>query len=163
MTVQLDAVQLGDGLLHPAQGGPAGVPDGSDGPVFVDESGRRVRRFRRLGIAVGIACAVYAAVMAATLLSGNSEAPWLPMQDPKQRQPAGQVEPTPPPSGAEQPSATGDAAAPGTAPPVTDAATPPPGSTAVVPGAAPAVPQPDGTAAVCYTHLRAHETLANLV
>ncbi|MFF5253628.1 hypothetical protein ACFY4K_16425 [Streptomyces leeuwenhoekii] len=147
VTVQLDAVQLGDGLLRPAQGGPGGAPEGSDGPVFVDESGRRVRRFRRLGIAVGIACAVYAAVMAATLLSGSSEAPWLPMQDPKQKQPAGQVEPAPPPSGAEQPAATGDAVAPDPAPPVTDAATPPPGSGTVVPGAAPATPRPDDTAA----------------
>ncbi|BFO22016.1 hypothetical protein SHKM778_84040 [Streptomyces sp. KM77-8] len=46
--------------------------------MFVDESGRRSRLYRRIGMAVGLACAGYAVVMVATLLSGNSDAPGCP-------------------------------------------------------------------------------------
>ncbi|EGX54393.1 hypothetical protein SZN_38183, partial [Streptomyces zinciresistens K42] len=70
--------------------GPGGG-DGSEGPVFVDESGRRRSRFRRLGMTVSLACAVYAVVIVATLLSGNSDAPWLPVEVPG-RKPAGKVD-----------------------------------------------------------------------
>ena len=55
VTVQLDG--LGRQLAEL----PAGTrlpPDGSDGPVFVDESGRRSKKFRRLGWVLAIACAV---------------------------------------------------------------------------------------------------------
>ena len=79
VTVQLDGVgrQLEDWLVQQAKGAP-NAQDASDGPVFVDETGRRSRRYRRIGMAVGMACAVYAVVILATLLSGNSSAPWLP-------------------------------------------------------------------------------------
>ncbi|GGR79123.1 hypothetical protein GCM10010252_17280 [Streptomyces aureoverticillatus] len=63
-----------------------------DKPVFVDETGRRSRRYRRIGGAVGLFCAVYAVVIVATLVSGNSSAPWLPVPDPKDEQPATKVD-----------------------------------------------------------------------
>ncbi|MDV6289559.1 hypothetical protein R2F25_22845 [Streptomyces sp. UP1A-1] len=90
VTVQLDAVQLGDGVLRRADGPRHATkgPEGSDGPVFVDASGRRSRLYRRLGIAVGVACAVYAVVIVSTLLSGNSNAPWLPVDGQQEGKPA---------------------------------------------------------------------------
>jgi hypothetical protein len=130
VTVQLDAVQLGAGGLRPVAGGPGIAPGGSDGPVFVDESGRRSRTFRRIGILVGLACAVYAVVIVATMLSGNSSAPWLPVPDQRKEQPAGQVDApllptasvdTPAPSGTDTstgpsgtPTASGEPGDPGT-------------------------------------------------
>jgi hypothetical protein len=133
VTVQLDAVSLTDSRLHTAEGEPGG-PDGSDGPVFVDESGRRSRRFRRLGIAVGIACAVYAVVIVVTLLSGSSDAPWLPVPGQKDEKPAGQVEPTSRPADSVVPSGTGSATA-GTTPTASDGTTPSPGASGASPGA----------------------------
>ncbi|MFJ2646289.1 hypothetical protein ACIO1C_06115 [Streptomyces sp. NPDC087420] len=65
---------------HPAQeSGPAreGQGDGSDGPVFVDASGRRGRKFRRAGWVVAIACACYAVMLGAAVIGGSSSAPWL--------------------------------------------------------------------------------------
>ncbi|MGW5637735.1 hypothetical protein [Streptomyces sp. NPDC003832] len=136
VTIQLDSVGLQlDGSLRAAKGGAhGGGPDGSDGPVFVDESGRRSRRFRRLGMAVGLACAVYAVVIVATLLSGNSNAPWLPVQDPKKDTPAGQVDTTPLP-GESAPSAGADGAGPGASPSVSDGVTLSPGADATAPDA----------------------------
>ncbi|MFD4687225.1 hypothetical protein ACFWO0_31625, partial [Streptomyces sp. NPDC058461] len=92
VTVQLDTP-------HPRSraGGWSGA-DASDVPVFVDESGRRSRTFRRIGIAVGLACGAYAVVIVATLLSGNAGAPWLPVPGQKDDEPAGQVETSPEPS-----------------------------------------------------------------
>ncbi|MFD8819941.1 hypothetical protein ACFV23_52815, partial [Streptomyces sp. NPDC059627] len=74
--------------------GAAGVPV----PVFVDESGRRSRRFRRFGMAVGLACAVYAVVIVVTLLSGSSDAPWLPVPGQHGDRPAGTVDDSPRPA-----------------------------------------------------------------
>ncbi|MGI5455280.1 hypothetical protein ACQEWB_19295 [Streptomyces sp. CA-249302] len=102
VTVQLDAVALQQDLrLRKAEGDGA---EGGDGPVFVDESGRRSRRFRRLGIAVAMACAVYAVVIVVTLLSGSSDAPWLPVPGQQDEQPAGQVEPSTVPTESAPPS-----------------------------------------------------------
>ncbi|MFJ4688332.1 hypothetical protein [Streptomyces sp. NPDC088789] len=113
VTVQLDAVQLGaGGTVREAPGDPS---DGGDGPVFVDATGRRSRRFRRLGIAVAVACAIYAVVMVATLLSGTSDAPWLPVKSPKDEQPAGKVDTTPLPERSAEavaPDATASAGTP---------------------------------------------------
>ncbi|MBZ9641238.1 hypothetical protein K8369_17960, partial [Streptomyces sp. PSKA30] len=109
VTVQLDAVGLHLGQLVPGQPGPArpgGAQDASDGPVFVDESGRRSRTFRRIGMAVGLACAIYAVVIVATLLSGSSNAPWLPVPD-QNGKPAGKVDSPPLPAQSAQPSASG--------------------------------------------------------
>jgi hypothetical protein len=124
VTVQLDAVSLDDARLRTAEGAPGGS-DGSDGPVFVDESGRRSRRFRRLGIAVGIACAVYAVVIVVTLLSGSSDAPWLPVPGQKNDKPASQVDPTSRPAHSALPSGTGAGDAPaGSLPTASDGSTP---------------------------------------
>lgn len=86
VTVQIDGVgrQLAELAAESDQ-------DGPDGPVFVDETGRRSRRYRRIGVFVGIACAVYAVIIVATLFSGNSSAPWLPI-DPKDEKPASKVD-----------------------------------------------------------------------
>ncbi|MBC2907260.1 hypothetical protein H4N64_38255 [Streptomyces sp. PSKA01] len=134
VTIQLDGVGLQlDGSLRAAKGGPVGGgSEGSEGPVFVDESGRRSRRFRRLGIVVGIACAVYAVVIVATVLSGNSNAPWLPVQDPKKDTPAGQVDTSPLPA-ESAPSAGTDGVTPGASPSVSDGVTPSPGASATAP------------------------------
>ncbi|WP_314223232.1 hypothetical protein [Streptomyces zaehneri] len=75
VTVQLDPLK---------KGRPDGSDAASDVPVFVDESGRRSRTFRRIGIVVGTACAAYAVVIVAALLSGNAGAPWLPVPVPGQ-------------------------------------------------------------------------------
>ncbi|MET9010722.1 hypothetical protein ABZX74_07275 [Streptomyces olivaceoviridis] len=149
-TIELGDVQLG------AVGAESAVRDthGSDGPVFVDESGRRSRRFRRLGVAVAVACAGYAAVIVATLLSGNSAAPWLPVPGQHEDKPAGKVHtsplpsvsttpttnPTPPGAGAVTApvvgaEAGGPAVAGSGAPAGADASTEPDGATASVPAA----------------------------
>ncbi|MFJ1745817.1 hypothetical protein ACIOJD_06180 [Streptomyces sp. NPDC088116] len=46
-----------------------------EGPVFVDASGRRARLLRRAGIALGIACAGYVAVLGLAFMGGISLAP----------------------------------------------------------------------------------------
>ncbi|HET9380496.1 MAG TPA: hypothetical protein VFP69_06665 [Streptomyces sp.] len=119
VTVQLDAVQLGEGLIRRAASA-GGTHEPSDGPVFVDESGRRSRLYRRLGMAVGVACAVYAVVIVVTLLSGSSDAPWLPVPGQKGGgQPAGRIGTGPAPGASASPSGTatgspgpGDSASP---------------------------------------------------
>ncbi|GAB2995693.1 hypothetical protein GCM10023080_072460 [Streptomyces pseudoechinosporeus] len=106
VTVQLDVAgaRLEDWLVQQAKGprGAQGVQEPSDGPVFVDETGRRSRRYRRIGMAVGLACAVYAVVIIVTLLSGNSSAPWLPVPGKEDDKPASRVDsPTLPPASAD--------------------------------------------------------------
>ncbi|WP_328538475.1 hypothetical protein [Streptomyces sp. NBC_00344] len=59
--------ELGDGTAQ-------GIPEG---PVFVDESGRRSRKYRRVGWILGIACTCYAVMLVVTVVGGNSSAPWL--------------------------------------------------------------------------------------
>ncbi|MDN0197166.1 hypothetical protein [Streptomyces sp. S.PNR 29] len=144
VTVQLDAVQLGEGILRRAAGGADTGRESSDGPVFVDESGRRSRTFRRIGIAVGAACAIYAVVIVATLLSGNSKAPWLPVPGPEGRQ-AGQVDSPPLPAESAPPSGTGGTA-PGSTPSPTGGTSPTPGVSAPASGASTA-PDAPGTVA----------------
>ncbi|MFF0096946.1 hypothetical protein ACFYSF_44525 [Streptomyces canus] len=137
VTVQLDGVGLnGDDRVEgrPGRPGGEGGSESSDGPVFVDESGRRSRRFRRIGIAVGLACAVYAVVIVITLLSGNSNAPWLPMTGPKDDAPAGKVDTSPMPAESAKPSAPAGVI-PGTIPTVSGGVTPAPGASGTAPGA----------------------------
>ncbi|MFD5078459.1 hypothetical protein [Streptomyces sp. NPDC058371] len=134
VTVQLDGA--GREVSRPAGAAPAG-PERSDGPVFVDESGRRSRRYRRLGVIVGIACAVYAVVIVATLLSGNSSAPWLPVPGQQKDRPAGKVETSPLPADPARPPALGSL--PGWVSPAPRGTTPRP------PGADEA-PHPSGSA-----------------
>ncbi|MEG8277763.1 hypothetical protein [Streptomyces sp. AHA2] len=155
VTVQLDAVQLGDGRLRQAEDGPAAGADGSgDRPVFVDESGRRSRRLRRIGVVVALACGVYAVVIVATLLSGNSNAPWLPVPGKSEEQPAEKVDSSPPPAEAaptKQPGASVPDAVPvtgGATAPASGPSTAAPATTAR-PGrsGAPAKPSPTATRA----------------
>lgn len=97
VTVQLDPLKSGR---------PDGPEGASDVPVFVDESGRRSRTFRRIGILVGTACGAYAVVIMAALLTGNAGAPWLPVPVPGQaddKPAAGNVDATSAPDGSESP------------------------------------------------------------
>ncbi|MEU9014166.1 hypothetical protein AB0D12_31235 [Streptomyces sp. NPDC048479] len=93
VTVQLDGLGriLGDLPPEPA------AQEGSDGPVFVDESGRRSKKFRRLGWVLAIACACYAVTLVAALVGGNSTAPWLPGigQQGKEQTDKVQIQPAP--------------------------------------------------------------------
>ncbi|MDG4862992.1 hypothetical protein P8605_33120, partial [Streptomyces sp. T-3] len=99
VTVQIDGIGRQLSGLPSAQDG----QEAADGPVFVDESGSRSRRVRRIGWILGICCAVYAVVLVGTLLSGNSDAPWMPGLGKDDDRPAGRVDTTPGPS--ELPSA----------------------------------------------------------
>ena len=125
---------------------------GAHRPVFVDVSGRRSRRVRRLGIAVGVACAGYAVVIVATLVSGNSTAPWLPVPGQGGDRPASTADTTPEPSRSAGPSGTGGgvpgapapAGAPRTSAPAAAGARPEPGTT---PTGASAGPGHPGTSA----------------
>ncbi|MFF2365906.1 hypothetical protein ACFVU0_24870 [Streptomyces sp. NPDC058122] len=139
VTIQLDGASRGTGARHgrtpPGRPGRAGkdapgTAEAADGPVFVDASGRRSRRFRRLGMLVAVACAVYAVVIVATLLSGNSNAPWLPVPGQEEDTPAGKVETSPLPTQSVNPAGGGAATAPGARARASDGTTPSPGSSA---------------------------------
>ncbi|MGW3634594.1 hypothetical protein ACWD7F_31340, partial [Streptomyces sp. NPDC005122] len=146
VTVQLDGAgrRLEDRLVAQTKDTP-GVPDSSDGPVFVDESGRRSRRFRRLGILIGIACAAYAVVIVATLLSGSSDAPWLPVPGQEDDTPAGQVHTSPLPTDSVEPSGANGGASPGVSAPVSDGTTQAAG-VAPTPDASGSTPPPGASA-----------------
>ncbi|MGW1808822.1 hypothetical protein [Streptomyces sp. NPDC002078] len=144
VTVQLAPVGHGETSPGSATKAPSAGGEGGDGPVFVDASGRRGRRFRRLGMAVAVACAGYAAVIAATLLSGNSTAPWLPVPGQGDDKPAGQRHTSPHPSASSAPSLSGPGAVTGTGVPASVGAT-------AVPGAGSSSPAPGGSAAATPT------------
>ncbi|MFF4982534.1 hypothetical protein ACFY3O_21080 [Streptomyces sp. NPDC001046] len=155
VTVQLDSVQLGGERVRQAEDAPGAGADGSgDRPVFVDESGRRSRRLRRIGVVVALACGVYAVVIVATLLSGNSNAPWLPVPGRSEEQPAEKVDSSPPPAEAG-PTEEPGAAVPGGVPAPVGATAPVPGPSAAAPAVtarpgrsgAPAEPSPTATRA----------------
>ncbi|MFE2278340.1 hypothetical protein ACFXAE_14045 [Streptomyces sp. NPDC059454] len=158
VTVQLDSVQIGEGLeLRRATGRVSGGQDAAGGPVFVDESGRRSRLYRRIGLAVGLACAGYAVVMVATLLSGNSDAPWMPVPG-QEDKPAGQVGTTPRPEETGATPGTGTGPAPGGTPTTGTPTLPAPGATApATGGGAGTADQPD-TAAPTSTATRQNTT-----
>lgn len=82
VTIRLDGLgrQLADLPVEPSP------PDPSDGPVFVDESGRRSKTYRRLGWLLATICAVYAVTLVAAVLGGNSSAPWLPITGQEEKQ-----------------------------------------------------------------------------
>ncbi|MFI8201869.1 hypothetical protein [Streptomyces sp. NPDC085937] len=145
VTVQLDAVQIGAGGVLSRTPGAGAAPEAA--PVFVDESGRRNRLYRRIGLAVGLACAGYAVVMVATLLSGNSDAPWMPVPG-QEDKPAEQVETTPKPSAADPTPSAGTSLQPGSGAPSLGASdVPTPGASApVAGGTGGTVKQPDGGA-----------------
>ncbi|MDT0396940.1 MULTISPECIES: hypothetical protein [Streptomyces] len=135
VTVQLDSVQIGEGLelRRAAPGRAGGGQEAAAGPVFVDESGRRSRLYRRIGMAVGLACAGYAVVMVATLLSGNSDAPWMPVPG-QEDKPAGQVETTPEPAETDIPPGAGADETPGSTPTTGAPTATAPGATAPATG-----------------------------
>lgn len=143
VTVQLDAVQIGAGGVLSRTPGAGAAPDAA--PVFVDESGRRNRLYRRIGLAVGLACAGYAVVMVATLVSGSSDAPWMPVPG-QEDKPAGQVEPTPGPSADNPTPSAGTSLQPGSGAPSPGASdVPAPGVSApAAGGTGGTVQQPDG-------------------
>ncbi|WP_328317746.1 hypothetical protein [Streptomyces sp. NBC_00388] len=73
-----------DTLARPGGGDAPPVPEAPisdapapDTPVFVDASGRRGRKYRRIGWLVALACASYAALLVSTVVGGSSTAPWL--------------------------------------------------------------------------------------
>ncbi|MEU1513887.1 hypothetical protein ABZ490_17280 [Streptomyces sp. NPDC005811] len=122
VTVQLDVVTVGAAVdaANRLRGNTAADRSAADKPVFVDETGRRSRRLRRIGIGVGTVCALYAGVIVATLVSGHSDAPWLPVPGQQEEAPAAEVQvPTGPTesAAATEPGATpaADASAGGTA------------------------------------------------
>ncbi|WP_329347446.1 hypothetical protein OG226_01515 [Streptomyces sp. NBC_01261] len=106
VTIQLDRAHLPPCPDAPGDLGGTVSRQLSDTPVFVDESGRRSRRLRRVGIGFGAACALYAGVIGATLLSGNSTAPWLPVPGQQGDGSAGEVATSPEPSRSASPSAS---------------------------------------------------------
>ncbi|MDQ0796079.1 hypothetical protein [Streptomyces sp. B1I3] len=93
VTIQLDGLgrQLSELPVEPSR------PDPADGPVFVDESGRRSKTYRRLGWLLAGICAVYAVTLVVALLGGNSTAPWLPLNGQEQKK-ASDVEVRPVPT-----------------------------------------------------------------
>ncbi|WP_329166160.1 hypothetical protein OG709_13020 [Streptomyces sp. NBC_01267] len=58
------------------------LADAADGPVFVDVSGRRSRKYRRIGWLVALGCACYAVLLLSTVVGGSSTAPWLSIPGP---------------------------------------------------------------------------------
>ncbi|MFD4986281.1 hypothetical protein [Streptomyces sp. NPDC058374] len=93
VTIQMDGIGRALEGARAPRGAHAKPPqEPADGPVFVDESGRRGRHLRRIGLACGIAFAGYAVVVVATLFSGNSSAPWLPLPGPEADRPVGTVD-----------------------------------------------------------------------
>ncbi|WP_146207001.1 hypothetical protein [Streptomyces tirandamycinicus] len=76
VTMQIDSVEFR--RLHAARATSEAPPqDDADGPVFVDESGRRSKKFRRIGWVLALACAGYAVTLVVALIGGNSNAPSL--------------------------------------------------------------------------------------
>ncbi|MEV5955884.1 hypothetical protein AB0M11_19285 [Streptomyces sp. NPDC051987] len=112
-------------------------------PVLVDESGRRSRRLRRLGMAVGLACAVYAVVIVVTLLSGSSDAPWLPVPGQNADRPVGKVDDSPRP--ARSPRSSGDGA-PVAGPAVSGGTTPSGGASSRASGTGKTTARPSASA-----------------
>lgn len=60
----------------PAVRGSGPVARGS-GPVFVDATGRRSRTWRRAGVITALVCSCYATTVVATVIGGDSSAPFL--------------------------------------------------------------------------------------
>ncbi|WP_392673874.1 hypothetical protein [Streptomyces sp. LN785] len=56
-------------------GAPRSRAGAQEGPVFVDGSGRRARLLRRAGIALGLGCAGYVAVLGLAFMGGISMSP----------------------------------------------------------------------------------------
>ncbi|MEV0536544.1 hypothetical protein [Kitasatospora sp. NPDC050463] len=88
---------------EPLPGSPAATPsrqaaETTAAPVFVDSSGRRQRRVRRLGLLLAVPAAGYLVLLASTVLGGPTvSAPFLPLPAPPSvAPPAPADEPVPP-------------------------------------------------------------------
>ncbi|MFI6896024.1 hypothetical protein ACIBM4_18120 [Streptomyces sp. NPDC050256] len=127
VTIQLDGLgrQLSELLPEPS------VPEGSDGPVFVDESGRRSKTLRRLGWVLAAICVGYAVTLVVALLGGNSTAPFLPLSGQEEHRKAEEVR-TPATEGVTP----GAEVTSGTTPDVSPSALPQTGESAAAPGGA---------------------------
>jgi hypothetical protein len=104
VTIELDGVgrqlsELPAGDRPPPEPGSAqeSALEGTDGPVFVDASGRRSKRFRRAGWIVAIACACYAVTLVVAVIGGSSRVPLLniPIPGVHESPPADSVKPGP--------------------------------------------------------------------
>ncbi|MFD7720166.1 hypothetical protein [Streptomyces sp. NPDC059814] len=93
VTIQLDGLgrQLSELLPEP------GAPEGSDGPVFVDESGRRSKTLRRFGWVIAAVCVCFAVTLVGAVLGGNSSAPFLPLSGQDEHRKAEEVRVSPAP------------------------------------------------------------------
>ncbi|WP_244375842.1 hypothetical protein [Streptomyces ficellus] len=120
-TAELPAVAASVPADGTAPASPAAPVDAepSDGPVFVDESGRRSKKFRRLGWVLATACAVYAITLVVSVIGGNSAAPWLLIPGPADEKKTETVQVEPAPSTSEAPKNDTPGAVPG-APAPTD-------------------------------------------
>ncbi|MCI3225112.1 hypothetical protein GXP76_23560 [Streptomyces sp. NP-1717] len=103
VTVELDGLgrQLSElpGRTTEASGIPAArAVDSAEGPVFVDASGRRSKKLRRLGWVLAIASACYAVALVAALIGGSSSAPWLQIPGVSDKRDSDKVEIQPPPT-----------------------------------------------------------------
>jgi hypothetical protein len=142
-------------------------------PVFVDASGRRQRRVRRLGLLLAVPAACYIAVLLSAVLGGpRVDASFLPLPKARQHGSAGTVAPSAP-ARAPHSTAGGGAAAPGTGPGTSatrsgagtqpgsgPAPTQPAAGTTPAPALAPAssAAQPTVTAAATPTHGKSTHT-----
>ncbi|MEU6707512.1 hypothetical protein [Streptomyces wuyuanensis] len=97
VTIQIDSVEFRN--LQAARMTPEAPQEDADGPVFVDESGRRSKKFRRIGWVLALACAGYAVTLVVALVGGNSSAPSLLIPGPADDK-ADTAEETPGPSDA---------------------------------------------------------------
>ncbi|MER6616538.1 hypothetical protein [Streptomyces xantholiticus] len=127
VTIQLDGLgrKLRDLPIEPIV-----APDSAEGPVFVDESGRRSKKFRRIGWVLAAACACYAITLVAALLGGDSSAPWMPGLGQAGDKKPEQAEIQPAPTGRESTVVTPNA---------------PPGSPAPADSAGSVLPRPSGS------------------
>ncbi|MEU0659134.1 hypothetical protein [Streptomyces lavendulocolor] len=123
LTAELPAVTMsipaGSPAAAPAAPSAPADHEPSDGPVFVDESGRRSKKLRRLGWVLATACAVYAITLVVSVIGGNSSAPWLLIPGPADEKKTETTQVEPAPSSSDAPEADTPGAVPG-APAPTD-------------------------------------------
>lgn len=124
VTIQLDGLgrQLSELLPEPS------APDDSDGPVFVDESGRRGKTLRRVGWVLAAVFVCYAVTLVIAMLGGNSSAPSLPISGQEEHQKTEEVQAPASPDASPSTEATPGAST-GASQPAPD-----PGSSAALPG-----------------------------
>ncbi|QHY95811.1 hypothetical protein SSPS47_11845 [Streptomyces sp. S4.7] len=148
VTVELDGLgrQLSElpGRTTEATGMPAArAADSAEGPVFVDASGRRSKKLRRLGWVLAIASACYAVALVAALVGGSSSAPWLQIPGVSDKRDSDKVEIQPPPT--DRPTVVATPGAGGLDPSPADSVSGTPSAPGESPGAS-NDPDPSGSA-----------------